>query len=59
MPQLIYGVPPPSEDYLPIESDLAAHAVEVNFVTCIAKDCDREEVVDKSRKMVSHVCVWW
>jgi hypothetical protein len=27
--------------------------VEVNFATSIAKGCNREEVVDKSRKMVS------
>ena len=36
LPQSTFGVSPPSEDYLPIESDLAAHAVEVNFATCIA-----------------------
>ncbi len=58
-PQSILGVPPPSEDYFHIESDLTASAVEVNFATCIAKDCNEEEVVDKSRKMVSHACVRW
>jgi hypothetical protein len=36
LPQLIFGVPPPLEDYLPIESDLAACAVEVNFAACVA-----------------------
>ncbi len=57
MPQSILGVLSPSEDYLPIESDLVAHVVEVNFATCVAKGCDGEEVFDKSRKTVSHACV--
>ncbi len=35
-PQSIFGVPPPSEDYLPAESDLAACAMEVSFAACIA-----------------------
>jgi hypothetical protein len=47
------------EDYLPIERDLAACAVEVHLASCITKDCNGEEVVDKSREMVGHVCVWW
>jgi hypothetical protein len=47
------------EDYLLVERDLTASAKEVTFATCIAKDCNREEVVDKSRKRVSHACVWW
>jgi hypothetical protein len=34
--QSICEVPPPSEDYLPIESDLAAYAVEVNFAAYVA-----------------------
>ena len=36
LPQSIFGVPPPSEDYFPIESDLAACAIEVNFAACVA-----------------------
>jgi hypothetical protein len=36
LPQSIFGVPPPSEDYLPIESDLTACAMEVNFAACVA-----------------------
>jgi hypothetical protein len=43
------------EDYLPVERDLAASVVEVNFASRFAKDYNGEEVVDKSRKMVSHV----
>jgi hypothetical protein len=47
------------EDYLPVERDLAARAVEENFATRITKDCNGEEVVDESRKTVSHACIWW
>jgi hypothetical protein len=35
-PQSIFGVPPPSEDYLPIESDFTTCAVEVLFTACVA-----------------------
>jgi hypothetical protein len=55
----IFGVPPFSEDYLLIERDLTANAVEVNFASHVAKYCDREKVVDESRKMESHACIWW
>jgi hypothetical protein len=59
MPQSIWRVPPPSEDYLPVERDLTACAVEVKFSSYLTKDSNREEVVDKSRKAVGHVRVWW
>ncbi len=36
LPQSIFGVPPSLEDYLPVESDLAACAMEVNFAACVA-----------------------
>ncbi len=42
------------EDYLPIERDLAASAVEENFASHVAKDCNGEEVVDESKKMTGH-----
>jgi hypothetical protein len=58
-PQSIFGVPPPMEDYLPIEIDLTACAMEANFAAYTAYDCNREEVVDKSMKTVSHACVEW
>jgi hypothetical protein len=35
-PQSILGIPPPLEDYLLVESDLAACAVEVHFAACVA-----------------------
>jgi hypothetical protein len=54
-----FGVPPPSEDYLPIERDLVVCAVKVHFATRITKDCNREEFVDKSRKTVDHAHIWW
>ncbi len=59
MPQLILGVPPPLEDNLPVERDLAACAMEVYFASHITKDCNGEEVVDKSRETVGHTCIWW
>jgi hypothetical protein len=35
LPQSILGVPQPLEDNLPVESDLAACAMEVNFAACV------------------------
>jgi hypothetical protein len=43
-PQSIFGVPPPSEDYLPIDRELTACAVEVHFASCFTKNCSGEEV---------------
>ena len=34
-PQLILGVPPPSEDNLPVDRYLAACPVKVHFASCI------------------------
>jgi hypothetical protein len=35
--KLILGVPPPLEDYLPIERDLAAYAVKVHFASHVTR----------------------
>ncbi len=35
LPQLILGVPPPLEDYFPVEGDFAADAVKVHFASCV------------------------
>jgi hypothetical protein len=53
-----FGVPPPLEDYLPIEKDLTTCAAEVHFACPVTMDCDGEEVVVKSRETVDHARVW-
>ncbi len=47
------------DDYLFVERDLVACVVEVNFASRVTKDCNGEEVVDKSRKTVGHARIRW